>query len=353
MALMFTAPGERAASHTVLEEDPLATGAADVLPLRRGAVGDAVTDLQLRLVRLGFSVGDDHAGSYGQGTEQAVKLFQEQRGIRLDGVCGPQTWSCIVEAGFALGDRLLYLRAPMLHGDDVADLQRRLSALGFDPGRVDGIFGDRTARALADFQRNVGAADDGICGPRTLIELNRLVFQPSGWDLVTSIRERLRFSSRPATLKGRHIAVGEEGGFAVGVRATCRALSVAGALPIELHHPDPSEQAAAANTAQVDCYIGLRLDPEHSSVRTFYYRGYRYESPASRKLAELLQSALVPALGLRDGGSDGMALPILRETQMPAVLIDLGAPNRVAMRTVDLASAIVGSLELWMTLDWE
>ena len=44
----------------------------------------------------------------------------------------------------------------MQRGDDVADLQQRLSTLGFDTGRVDGIFGDRTSRALAEFQRNAG-----------------------------------------------------------------------------------------------------------------------------------------------------------------------------------------------------
>ena len=61
---------------------------------------------------------------------------------------------------------------------DVAELQRRLSALGFDPGRVDGIFGDQTTDALVDFQRNAGLSPDGICGPQTLAELIRL--QPLG-----------------------------------------------------------------------------------------------------------------------------------------------------------------------------
>jgi len=39
------------------------------------------------------------------------------------------------EAGYRIGDRLLYHRAPMLRGDDVATVQRRLSALGFEPGQ--------------------------------------------------------------------------------------------------------------------------------------------------------------------------------------------------------------------------
>jgi N-acetylmuramoyl-L-alanine amidase len=352
MGLMSTARGEWAPSTTALEESGSAGNGAVVLPLRLGAMGDAVSDLQFRLVGLGYGIGSDDPGTYGPGTELAVRAFQEQRGLRSDGVCGQQTWSGVVEASFSLGDRLLYRRSPMLHGDDVADLQRRLAALGFDCGRVDGIFGDRTARALADFQRNVGVASDGICGPHTVQELDRLGYQPSGWDLVTTIRERLRAASRPATLRGRHVAVGEEGGFSVAVRATCRALSVAGALPLGLHHPDPSEQAATANLVAADCYVGLRLDPEHPAVRTYFYRGYRYESLPSRKLAELLQSSLVAALGMEDGGTYGMALPILRETQMPAVLIEVGEPNKVVTHVVDLANAVVRSVDLWLSLEW-
>ena len=56
----------------------------------------------------------------------------------------------------------------MLRGDDVAELQQRLCALGFDTGRVDGIFGDRTSGALAEFQRNAGLPVDGIVGGATL-----------------------------------------------------------------------------------------------------------------------------------------------------------------------------------------
>jgi N-acetylmuramoyl-L-alanine amidase len=325
----------------------------DVLPLRRGASGPAVTDLQLRLVRLGYSTSDDVTGDYGAGTEFAVHGFQTDRGLRVDGICGQQTWSCVVEAGFRLGDRVLYRWSPMLHGDDVAALQRQLSELGFDPAGVDGIFGDLTMRALRDFQRNAGLDDDGICGPRTLSELGRLTTRHGGEDLVTSVRERLAAASRSATLAGKQIAVGEFGGFSNVVRAVGRALATDGAVTIALHHPDESEQASAANAAGVDCYVGFRLDPSHSAVRTNFYRGYRYESQTSRRLAEMLLSDLVKDLELDDGGAEGMALPILRETQMPAVIVELGAPAFVAMRTTEIAAAVVRSLDQWMTFDWE
>lgn len=330
-----------------------AAAPSGTLPLREGDAGDAVGDLQVRLAGLGLALGDDLAGRYGPGTEAAVRAFQRLRGLRPDGVCGRHTWSAVVEAGFRLGDRLLYHRRPMLHGDDVAELQRRLSSLGFDPGGIDAIFGERTHAAVADFQHNVGLAPDGICGPRTLGELVRVAPLAGEGELVSTVRERLKVATAAPSLGGRQIAVGEEGGFSTGVAAVCRALVLAGADTLELHHPDPSEQARDANAAKVDCYVGLRLEPGHHAVVTSFYRGFRYESAASRSLAELVGPRSAELLGLDEGGAQGMSLPILRETQMPAVQIELGSPHQVVMHTAQLAAAVVEALELWLARPWE
>ncbi|MGP8222230.1 MAG: peptidoglycan-binding protein [Acidimicrobiales bacterium] len=321
----------------------------DLLPLHEGDSGEAVVDLQERLDKLGLQHGHDLFGAYGPGTAAAVHVFQSQRGLRADGVCDNETWSSLVEAGFRLGDRLLYRRSPMLQGDDVADVQRRLSGLGFDPGGVDGIFGDNTHAAITEFQHNMGLVTDGICGPLTLSELARVAPVRGGDDLVTPLREQLRVAAAPATLSCKKIAVGEEGGFATGVAAVHRTLLLAGAQALELHDPDPFAQALAANTAQVDCYIGLRLEPSHESVRTYFYRGFRYESAASRHLAELLVKAAAGRLDLLEAGAYGMADVILRRTAMPAVVLELGAPHQVAMKTSALGKAVQESLELWLT----
>jgi len=325
----------------------------DLLPLHEGDSGEAVVDLQERLDKLGLRHGHDLFGAYGPGTAAAVHVFQSQRGLRADGVCDNETWSSLVEAGFRLGDRLLYRRSPMLQGDDVADVQRRLSGLGFDPGGVDGIFGDNTHAAITEFQHNMGLVTDGICGPLTLSELARVAPVRGGDDLVTPLREQLRVAAAPATLSCKKIAVGEEGGFATGVAAVHRTLLLAGAQALELHDPDPFAQALAANTAQVDCYIGLRLEPSHESVRTYFYRGFRYESAASRHLAELLVKAAAGRLDLLEAGAYGMADVILRRTAMPAVVLELGAPHQVAMKTSALGKAVQESLELWLTMSGE
>ena len=125
-----------------------------------------------------------------------MRTFQEARGLRVDGLCGPQTWAAVVESGYRLGDRLLYRRRPMLRGDDVAELQRRLNGLGFDAGREDGILGDDTTIALTEFQRNMNLVTDGICGPATIAVLDRVGTLAEG--SVASVREREALRRGPA-----------------------------------------------------------------------------------------------------------------------------------------------------------
>jgi N-acetylmuramoyl-L-alanine amidase len=308
-----------------------------------------VADLQRRLVALDLPCLPDSDGSFGTGTAAAVEAFQHSRGLRVDGVCGRQTWAALVEAGFCLGDRFLYLRRPMLRGDDVADLQRRLSALGFDTGRVDGIFGDLTATALGDFQRNVGLPIDGVLGASTLHELRRVMPRHPEPELVSSVRDRERMRGTPRTLLGRRIAVGEEGGLDVLVSAVRRRLSESGALAIPVLHPDGSMQAAAANAAEAEAYLCLRLDPRGERCSVAYYAGYSYESEGGRQLAELVQLSLAPALGNLRGTIEGMSLPVLRETRMPAVICEMGPPVAVVQRAHALAASLVEAVEQWVT----
>ena len=87
---------------------------------RIGDSGAPVRDIQDRLHDLGFSTAPDPAGVFDEGTVAAVTAFQESRRLPADGLVGRETWRTIVDAGYELGDRLLYHRMPMLHGDDVA-----------------------------------------------------------------------------------------------------------------------------------------------------------------------------------------------------------------------------------------
>ena len=321
--------------------------------LESGDRGAAVADVQRRLEQLRFSTGIDPVGSYQAGTRAAVEAFQHRRGLRVDGVCGHQTWSALVEAGFQLGDRFLYRRTPMLRGDDVAELQQRLSALGFDAGRVDGIFGDTTSAALGDFQRNVGLPVDGIAGASTVSELLRFGARHTNTELVTSVRDRERLRQSPRTLAGRRVALGEEGGLDAAVAGLRRLLVIEGAVVSTHHHPDGSIQASEANAGEAEVYIGLRLDAGRPHCSTAYYAVDRYSSPGGRRLAELLQRTLPSSLGLPDGGSRGMSLAVLRETRMPAVICEISPAAVIVEQSAMLARAAVDALVEWVGTPWD
>jgi N-acetylmuramoyl-L-alanine amidase len=297
--------------------------------LRRGARGEAVSDLQQRLVHAGHDVDDD-AGEFGAGTVRAVRAFQEVRGLRVDGIVGMQTWSAVVESGYALGDRLLYLRRPMLRGDDVASLQLRLNALGFDAGREDGILGDETHAALVEFQRAAGLAFDGICGSTTIAALDRVGSFATG--SAAGLRERERVRSGPRRLAGRRVYVAATPGLVALGESVTRGLLDAGATALlDGSGDDDSFVAAEANRFEADLVLALRSG-DARGWRCTYFASSTFSSDVGLEVAEAVRRELGEVLPA-DAEVCGRAYPLLRETRMPAVVCELVAEDDVdAMR---------------------
>lgn len=71
----------------------------------------------------------------------------------------------------ALGDRTLSQGSK---GAEVKDLQKRLTQIGYQVGKVDGVYGKSTTAAVKRFQKNRGIKADGITGKKTIDELKRL-----------------------------------------------------------------------------------------------------------------------------------------------------------------------------------
>lgn len=62
--------------------------------LKRGGVGNGVFALQKKLNDLGYDCGNPD-GIFGKGTQTAVKAFQKDYKLTVDGVVGPKTWDAI------------------------------------------------------------------------------------------------------------------------------------------------------------------------------------------------------------------------------------------------------------------
>ncbi len=56
-------------------------------------------------------------------------------------------------------------------GTEVRNIQSRLSAWGYNPGSVDGIYGAKTEAAVKRFQQKHGLTADGVAGPATLAKI--------------------------------------------------------------------------------------------------------------------------------------------------------------------------------------
>lgn len=318
----------------------------DALPLCRGAHGEAVGDIQRRLGALGFDPAGDPRGAFGEATDRAVRVFQAQRRLPADGICGPVTWAALVEAGYRLGDRFVYQRTPMLRGDDVAELQAHLGALGFDAGRVDGICGPDTARALEEFQRNAGLTPDGICGPDTVSALRRLAGRGGEPTSVAQTREALAQREAPRQLADRRIVLGAPGSLDALADRIRHLLADSGAVVAVLRQADGSAQAREANDLGAELYVGLRLVAE-PRCRVSFYATRGFESVGGRRLAECSAKALGTVLDL-EGEAAGMRLPVLRETRMPAVVCELGPIDQVVVKSVEVATVVTRSIADWI-----
>ncbi len=68
-------------------------GAQTMPVLRRGASGEAVAELQARLLSRGFTLSID--SRFGGATERAIRSFQAQAGLEPDGIVGKRTWAAL------------------------------------------------------------------------------------------------------------------------------------------------------------------------------------------------------------------------------------------------------------------
>lgn len=320
--------------------------AAQAPLIRFGDQGLAVGDVQRRLARLGFAdLRQD--GVFGNRTRDAVREFQRRRTLPADAIVGAETWRALVEASYALGDRLLWHSAVPMRGDDVLELQQRLNQLGFDAGLQDGIYGASTRAAVEEFQRNVGLTVDGLAGPSTIETLRRLHrdHQSPGAGIRAREREALRRMAGRGLPGARLLvdpAFGPGGDPIGGLRPDQVTWKIASRLAGRLAAsgadvslsrgptttPSGSERARLANELGVDAVISISVNahssPSASGATSYYFGGERFISEVGCSLAEHVHSAVVAAGWTPDCRTHPMTWAILRETRMPTLVVEPG-----------------------------
>lgn len=112
-------------------------------------------------------LADPVDGIFGASTEAAVRAFQSERGLPVDGRVGEATWTA-----------LLVRVDGTVSGEVVMALQRQLNEKRLAGLAVDGVFGAPTQSALQAFQRHAGISATAIAGPVTWKALIRHLERP-------------------------------------------------------------------------------------------------------------------------------------------------------------------------------
>ena len=144
--LLGYAAAEDSATATPTQEPPagaLVNGMVD------GAGETAVQELQERLIALGLLTGAAD-GHFGDGTEEAVKLFQQMYGLSVTGYADEATLAALSTAQ-----------------EGVLEVQEGLIAAGVSSGEADGVLGEATEEAIATFQQMFGLEATGVADPET------------------------------------------------------------------------------------------------------------------------------------------------------------------------------------------
>jgi hypothetical protein len=133
--------------------------------IAEGDAGEAVRRLQ-RALRRTPNTAIVVDGVFGPQVTAAVRQFQQDSGLKADGIVGPLTWAALPDGG----------PMPTLHigstGDVVTSLQTVLTngaqgQWGTAPRASDGNFGPDTQASVKAFQTWAGITADGVVGDST------------------------------------------------------------------------------------------------------------------------------------------------------------------------------------------
>jgi peptidoglycan hydrolase-like protein with peptidoglycan-binding domain len=154
--------------------DPIASGAVFLNP---DSPQDA-TQIQNRLRQLGF-FQDPVDGQFGEQSKNALSRFVAAAGIEGDGLWTLEVQKKLFAKQVTLttgpissGDKLLDPR----RGSDARLIQTRLRELGFYSGKIDGLFGQGSYRALENYTLSTGTPGSG----KWNLDVQKQLFEGTG-----------------------------------------------------------------------------------------------------------------------------------------------------------------------------
>lgn len=167
------------------------------MTLQQGSSGENVRRIQTALNNISAQYPSIpllvEDGIFGTATTTAVRAFQRQFGLTVDGIVGVLTWnkifevSALIDTGEEAGEEMPPYPGTLLRngsrGNAVRLMQERLKSISIyypviPDITADGIFGPATQAAVIAFQQMMGIAADGIIGQQT-------------WELINTVYNEL------------------------------------------------------------------------------------------------------------------------------------------------------------------
>ncbi|WEG16719.1 peptidoglycan-binding protein [Alkalihalophilus pseudofirmus] len=235
--------------------------------LRQGTTSGAVQELQQLLARTGH-FNSNATGYYGRVTTEAVRAFQRQHNLSVDGIAGPQTITTLQNVngrGSAAAPSQPAASAPTQavssqptlrlnnQGDAVSSLQQKLKDLGYYTTSITGTFGPQTDSAVRDFQRAHNLAADGIVGANTYRALENA--RPKAQAPSTPPQAAAPDSSQQTSASSSILRIGTTSAAVTNMQAQLRTIGLFGQAPTG-YYGTVTEQAVRAFQRQQ----GLTVD---------------------------------------------------------------------------------------------
>jgi len=233
--------------------------------------GEDVAQLQQRLIELGFAL-DRVDGIFGKSTDAAVREFQRNVGLDVDGICGPQFM------------RAFQRLARTIAGGSQEHLRELSTVANFGKTRtVD------TCSILVD----PSDSTESLVG-------SDLTHADICWDIASRLEGRLAAMGTLVLLtRSQNTKVDGE-----------------------------RTRATLANESNVDLIIGLGLDrqenPAAHGAATYFFGHEFSRSATGMRLAEIVQEEVTSRTALVDAKSHAKTWDLLRLTRMPSIKVELG-----------------------------
>lgn len=284
--------------------------------LRLNKTGSSVEQLHKDLDLFGFTVTTNNQRNFSKATENQLKAFQKHYQLRVNGVLDPKTetmFQNLKQAAIQIGQR----------SEKIRSLKEQLIYLGFGEGiSTTTLYGTQTASNVRAFQKQQGLPVSGVIDfitqeaieSATLTKPILIVLDPGhgGRDpgavsrglteknvVLTVSNEAKRYLE--ANFKGVRVEV---------TRSTDVYLSL-------------TDRAAFANRLSADYFVSLHMNAHNGAANGF--ESFIFNGGVSQETIRRQQDIhryLTQQMGVNDRGMKRANFSVLRNTQMPALLIE-------------------------------